>query len=364
MIDINFKKYTEVLNKIFGKFLFSENIPTNENNTNQIDTSPCKIPFERLEIYPDGDIIPCCPDFLQEIFVAGNIELQEFDEIWNGKIFSELRNKLMKGDFSFCKRNICNSYTPYLQDKIPSDYKKGPKEIRITYDKECNYKCITCRDNIITNEPEKIDLYNNVYLPKILEAAENLECVSLSGAGDPLFSRHLKNLIKNLIKIRPNLKFTLFTNGFFLNEETLTELGIQNNIQGISVSLDAATRETYKKILRTDAFDRVVKNLEKMSEWKKNGKIEWLSINFVIHSLNYKEMPDFVKLAQRLDVNANFSTYRPWQSAKYHEQYEEAAVFEPFNKNYKEFVEILHNPIFKDKTHCFFEQKLSEIVYS
>jgi len=363
-MDFNFKKYIEILNKLFRKNLSSDDITISKDIKTQIDKRPCKVPFERLEIYPDGEIIPCCPDFLKDICHAGNIEKQEFDEIWNGKVFSELRKKLMKKDFSYCKRNICTSYEPYLQQKIPSDYKKGPKEIRITYDKECNYNCITCRDEVIVNSPEKLDLYNNVYLPKILEAAKNLECVSLSGAGDPLFSKHLKNLTKKLIEIRPNLKFILITNGYFLNEETLAELGIQNNIKGITVSLDAATRETYKNIRRTDAFDRIVKNLEIMSRWKKNGKIEWLVINFLIHSLNYKEMPDFVKLAQKLDIMASFSTYRPWPSAKLHEQYDDVAVFEPYNKEYKKFVKILRNPIFKDKKHCSFQQKLLEIVSS
>lgn len=49
-----------------------------------------------------------------------------------------------------------------------------------------------------------------------------------------------------------------------------------------------------------------MKNLEFISEWKKQGKINLLMLNFVVHLMNYKEMPDFVKLAQRLDAIAFF----------------------------------------------------------
>ena len=82
-------------------------------------------------------------------------------------------------------------------------------------------------------------------------------------------------------------------------------------MMGVSVSVHSTNRETYKKILRHDAFDKILKNVELMSEWKKQGRIEQLEISFVTHLLNYKEMPDFVKLAQKLDAKAVFNTYQP-----------------------------------------------------
>jgi len=353
-----FQKYNEFLLEFFTTKLSSKS-----HNKHNIDTRPCKMPFERIEVYPDGIVYPCCPDFLYDRQSAGNIGNQDFEEIWNGKVFKNIRKKLKNRDFSFCRRELCGEYVPY-EGKIPTDYKKGPKEIKISYDKECNYNCITCRDEVIVNSSDKMDLYNNVYLPKILQAANNADILTIAGSGDPFYSRHSKHLIKEIMKIRPNIKIRINSNGFFLNEETLTELGIQNNILGVSVSVDAANQETYKKILRTDAFDRVIKNLETMSEWKKQGKIEWIIINFVVHVINYKEMPEFVKLAQRLDAIAFFSTYRPWQSSELYKKYDEMAVFEPQNEHYEEFVEIMHDPVFQDKRHCVLEGKLIEIAQS
>ena len=75
-------------------------------------------------------------------------------------------------------------------------------------------------------------------------------------------------------------------------------------------------------------------------------------------------MPDFVKLAQKLDVTAAFTTYRPWIWAEFHKKYDEVAVFEPKNPHYKEFAEILHDPIFKDTKHCHLEPRLLDIANS
>ena len=364
----DFIKYGTILTCTGGVCLLCKNPRLFKKNTTEIktpsDTRPCKVPFECLELHGRGNVYPCCPDFLKDNISAGNIVSQNLEEIWNGKMLTELRQRILKGDYSMCNREICCCYEPCSEDEIPVDYNKGPKKIKLCYDNECNYNCITCRDVVKINSPEEMELFDKVYLPKIVKIAKNTSWIVLSLSGDPLFSRHSQNLMKSLVKEYPDIKFDLHTNGLFLNEKFLTELGIANNIKEVSVSVDAINRETYKKILRTDAFDTVMKNLELMAEWKKQGKIDWITINFVVHLMNYKEMPDFVKLAQKLDAAALFTAYRPWKSAEYYKKYDEVAVFEPKNKHYTEFIKILQNPVFKDKKHCYLEPQLFDIANS
>ena len=331
---------------------------------NTFDIRPCRVPFEYMVIYNHGNIYPCCPEYLKYNISPGNIEKQDLSEIWNGKLFNDLRQRVLNGDFSMCNRDVCAMYIPCSKEDISPDYKNGPKEIQISYDYECNYNCITCRDTVKINTPHETELYDNTYIPKIIKLAKNTEVITISLLGDPLYSKHSRKLIKSLVKEYPDIKFKLHTNGLLLNEKNLEELNISDNIKIVSVSLDATNSETYKKILRTDAFDTVMKNLELMAEWKKQGKIDNLILNFVVHIMNYKEMPAFAKIAQKLDAAAFFSGYRPWPSAEYHKRYDEVAVFEPTNKHYKELVKILHNPVFKDKKHCYLEKRLADIANS
>ena len=342
-----------------GKNIFFTTKPAIQN---PLDTRPCRVPFECMVIFKNGDIYPCCPEFYKYNKSFGNIENQNLYEVWNGELYTDLRESMLKGDFSMCKRDICCMYLPFDKESEISEYKKGPKEIQICYDYECNYNCITCRDSIKINTPEETALYDNIYTPQIINIAKNAEIITISLLGDAIYSRHSRKLIKLLVKEYPEIKFRLHTNGLLLNEKNLTELNIINNIEVVAVSLDAINKETYKKILRTDGFDTVMKNIELMSEWKKQGKIELITLNFVVHLMNYKEMPEFVKLAQKLDALTFFSAYRPWTTAEYHKRYDEVAVFEPYNKHYKELVKILHNPIFKDSKHCTFEPRLADIA--
>ena len=353
-----------------------------KNGIDITDTRICKTPFTYCEIYDNkGDIKPSCPAYLKydnsghiieearfknfcDNSEKDTIQNKEFNEFWNGKSITELRKRVLKGDFSMCRRDICTMYTPCTIDELPADYQNGPKEIKISYDTECNYNCLICRDIIKTNTSEEMELYDKVYLPKIINIAKNADTVIMLGSGEPLFSRHSRKLIKELVKAYPKIKFNLCTNGFFLDEKNLTELGIKNNVWGVAVPLDGINRETYKNIMRTDAFDRVMKNVELMAEWKKRGKINWMTINFVVQLMNYKELPEFVKLAQKLDVTAFISTYKPWGFTEFSKRYNDIAVFEPKNKHYQELVKILHNPVFKDKEHCSMEPRLFDIANS
>ena len=362
----DFIKYGTILAGAGGACLFCRNCGmfAKKEVSPAMDKRICKIPFECFEIQKDGVVNSCCIDYLKNKTPVGNFEKQDFNELWHGEVLTELRKRVLKGDYSLCNRDICCIYEPYKEGEMVFDYQNGPHEVKISYDFECNYNCVICRDVIKINTPKEMELYDKVYLPKVIEASRNAEIVNLLGSGDPLFSRHSRLLMKELIKTYPKIKFNLFTNGLLLDEKNLTELGIQDSIHGLSVSVDAVNRETYKKVMRTDAFDKVMENLKLMADWRKKGKINWITINFVVHLMNYKEMPEFLKIAQKLDVNAFFSGYRPWVTAEYHNKYDEVAVFEPKNKYYDDFVKILKNPIFKDKKHCTLEPRMFDIVYS
>ena len=365
----DFIKYSTVLAGVGGvcslcggcKKFFNEEASDEINPLT--DIRPCKVPFKNIEIQAEGDVYSCCPDFLKERKPLGNLSKQTLEEIWTGNKLEKLRNNVTKGDYSLCKRDICGMYSPCSKEEIPEDYKTNISELAISYDYECNCNCITCRDDIRISDISEMNLFENVFLPKILKFAENVNCVSLSGSGEPFYSRHARHLMQELVNKYPNIRLKIMTNGVFLDKQNIEELGIEYNISTLSVSVHSVNRETYKQIFRADNFDTVMKNIKLMAKWKKKKKIDWMVINFVVHSLNYKEMVDFAKLAQKLDIMAFFSAYRPWLGTKMAERYDEVAVFEPTNEHYEEFVQILQNPVFKDREHVYVENRFHNLVF-
>jgi len=322
---------------------------------------PCRAPFENIEIHPEGDIYPCCPGYLYNPPTAfGNIIKSDFKDIWNGPELNDIRQKVLNNDYSLCDRKICD----YVSSSYTKDFdatKQGPKQIFLCYDQECNYKCITCRDAIITNTDEELKTFDKVIIPKILPLLKDTKEIMFSG-GDPLSSRHSRKLIKAVCAKNSKAKLSIFTNGYFFDEQNMKELGVKK-LKNLSISVNATTKETYKEIMQIDAFDKIMENLKFASKLKKQGKIEDIELNFVVHSMNYKEMIDFVKIAEKLDAMAIFWEYRPWAWTEMHKRYKEVAVFEPYHKDYQKLKKILHNPVFKSE-HCFLYPLLQKIADS
>ena len=64
--------------------------------------------------------------------------------------------------------------------------------------------------------------------------------------------------------------------------------------------------------------------------------------------MNYKEMPEFIKLAESLGADVYFWEFRDW-GTNFGKKYRDIAVFEKYHKNYNDFAKLLQNPIFKQK---------------
>lgn len=351
----NFIKYGVMTAGVCAACMFAANRRINTGVSEYLNV--CRFPFDNLEIGWDGEVFCCCPGMHNESI--GNIKDKTLDEIWYGEELRKFREKILAGDYSSCKRNLC-FFEPQETSDFLNKYKYGPKRIKLSYDYECNYRCITCRDNIKMNTD---DLYDRVFLPKIINFVSNVEELCVSGAGDPLFSKHSRKLLSEVCKSDKNIKIELNTNGYYADEKTFKELGIVNNVKKIALTMNASTRDTYKKILRIDAFDRIIENLKYISTLQKKGKIQSLVLNFVIQKLNYEEMPDFVKLAEKFNAYVLFTEYQKWGTAELDNDYEEYAVFEPKHKDYQKFKEILKNPVFKNK-RCIFHGELLKLALS
>ena len=92
---------------------------------------------------------------------------------------------------------------------------------------------------------------------------------------------------------------------------------------------------------------------------KQEGKINGLGMIFVVHKLNYKDMPDFVRMAEKYNAHASFRYYRQWShNTEY--SYDDMAVFEESHPEYTQFVEILQDKVF-DSPNCSLDPSLREI---
>ncbi len=81
---------------------------------------------------------------------------------------------------------------------------------------------------------------------------------------------------------------------------------VDMGVDGIYVSMDASTKETYEKIKVGCDFERSVGNIRALTDYKKESgsPVPELCFRYVMTTLNYKESPDFIGLIR------NFGTWK------------------------------------------------------
>lgn len=312
----------------------------------------CSFPFSAIEINSIGDVTFCCACHISGIFI-GNIFKNTLKEIWNSETAIEYRKKILNNDYSLCNEKICfdlkNQNAVFVnktQDMKPI-MEQLPTRINLGYDTECNSRCIYCRDKIIKHSFLDNLKLNQITNKILLPLLKDVKFITLNSSGECLASKHSRNLIKKLSEINPKVEFEILTNGIMANKKTFKQLNIEDKINTIRITINAATKNTYEKICRNNSFDKIIKNLLYLSELKKKNKIKTFSLIFVVSDLNYFEIPEFQKLANNVGATVAYWEFRD-QGFKTHENFKELAIHLPTHKNHNELIKVLQNPIFNN----------------
>lgn len=320
----------------------------------------CSIPFEYAHIEDTGDVYPCCPSKFK--LAIGDLNSDSLQEIWNSKAAVAVRKSIINKTFKYCDFEECE----YLKDKrfmqkegVDNDVQReikavnsnsevtAPEIINLAYDRTCNLKCPYCRLGT-HNSQEDINQHSvRIHDHLFGESLYGVQRLIIAGNGEPFVSRLYMDLLQNFDhKKYPELKIKIQTNGLLLTPEKWDSIAQSHvAIDWISVSIDAATEETYK-INRGGDFDRLLENLEFVSELRRSDKIKLFFINFIVQANNYKEMRQFVELGLRYGCDMvdfqlleNWGTYSP-------DEFKKVAIQDKVHPEHKEFLEVLNDPIF------------------
>lgn len=161
----------------------------------------------------------------------------------------------------------------------------------------CNHKCMFC-PNVESHRPKKMIDF---------ELAKRVmkECADFLGAdkricfhmnGEPLLYKRLPELVEYSKKLGYEYSF-ITTNGSLANEELLTRL-FEAGLDSIKFSINAGSRETYKKIHGVDNYENAINALK--FSWKyreENGKKYKIFVSCVGIKQNYEELEAFNQMA-------------------------------------------------------------------
>ena len=174
-----------------------------------------------------------------------------------------------------------------------------PSILEIESCTRCNIHppCVMCYPRLFDKRGFSGDICDAA-VQKLLPYMRGFKTISLHGVGEPLLG---KKLLALLDKTDPDKTWVQFdSNGLLLTEE-MSRILISKKLNMIDFSLDAATRETYRKIRRSD-FDLVIGNIRRLSMMKQALGVSRpkIKVNMTLMRENAAEIVAFVDLAGEL----------------------------------------------------------------
>ncbi len=170
-----------------------------------------------------------------------------------------------------------------------------PKYIEIEVTSRCNKRCIIC-EHTWWNEPAK-DLSLSEFLA--LTNQFDLHWVNLTGEGDAFLNKSYLNMIRAL-KMRGTSVYLV--DSFDLITEDIAYQLVKLGVDGIYISMDGATKQTYESIKVGCDYDKVLRNIQNLVAVKRelHSPIPEICFRFVVNKKNVHEMADYVQTINSL----------------------------------------------------------------
>ena len=327
----------------------------------------CLNPFVWFDVGPEGIVSVCCPAWLG--IPIGDLQSSSVEEIWNGEKAQEIRLSIIDGSFRYCNLNKCGYFQSRVgpvkklrdveYDNIREVIKNkvthlpfGPLAINCSYDRSCNLSCPSCRQNIIVQtdkEKQILDIQKKIRD----QALKDAYLLNITGSGDPFGSPYFRKWLQTMKREEmPNLKrIQLHTNGQLWTPRLWSTIPeeIRPLVNRAQISIDAATPGTYEINRRGGSFEKLLQNLEFISQLRKNGSLTWVVISMVVQENNFREMPDFVRLGKRFGFDrVMFSLLCDWGTFSERE-YHSRCVHFPNHPRHQEFLDLLKDEIFTER---------------
>lgn len=349
LIESGLKENTDFIYSVYVSEDLSELLSKTIFDTPQLKKK-CLKPYGHCEVIDDGNVFLCCPGFLN--LSIGNLKRNEFNEVWNSYIAKIIRLSIENGTYSFCNKENCAWLKYQLKRGVSCPENKvysnnvleKPYSITVSIDHSCNLSCPSCRNSLWVGNQEYIE-NQNVLADKLLrDVIPYAEVVWLAGDGEIFFSQIYNKILYDK-RCMSRDEIMILSNGQLFNEKVLDKIKSHYESVDLIFSIDAATQLTYEKLRRGGKFNNIVKALEIAGDFRKNGKINSLGVNFVVQKENIFEMKKIVALCEKYNVDKlkfskmfNMGNYLP-------DEFERITLFNKDNNINEEYKEIIQQSV-------------------
>jgi MoaA/NifB/PqqE/SkfB family radical SAM enzyme len=185
----------------------------------------------------------------------------------------------------------------------------------MNFDRTCNYKCPSCRVDLIVENSEGIKRVEKTIEDIDKYYSKHVKTLYITGSGDPFVSVGFRNYLRNFNpKKYPNLKsIHLHTNASMWNKEMWDSMpNVHKYVHTCEISIDAGTKDTYENKTRLGGnWENLMNNLKFINTLPNIS----VKTSFVVQDSNYMEMETFYNLMYSIfgkRVNVFFGKITNW----------------------------------------------------
>jgi MoaA/NifB/PqqE/SkfB family radical SAM enzyme len=160
---------------------------------------------------------------------------------------------------------------------------------------QCNVRCAMCYQRTYDAVDNR---FPRIYKEYLLPLYPYLSRLIIVG-GEPTIMPHCRELVKFVGRF-PNIRFEICTNGVCVDDFWMGIFREKSDL--IRVSINAATRNTYDRIMKHGDFNKVTGHVRRMTRERANEKLLVL-ISTVLLRHNAHEIAEFVELGHELGVD-------------------------------------------------------------
>ena len=296
------------------------------NNNIDLKNYICTVPFNSLEVHNNVCFL-CCPSWLPNRIELNEIPLKD---VYNSEPVIDVRNSILDGSFKYCSKELC----PHLSKLVNQGIATGPIQLKsnsyhtspiiksntpdylvMNFDRTCNYKCPSCRVDLIVESSEGIQRIEKTISEIDEYYSKHVKTLYITGTGDPFVSVSFRNYLRNFNpKKYPQLtNIHLHTNASMWTEEMWNSMpNASKLVHTCEISIDAGTKDTYENKTRLGGnWDKLINNLKFISTIPKLS----VKASFVVQDSNYMEMETFYNVMDSIfgkKVNVFFGKITNW----------------------------------------------------
>ena len=312
-----------------------------------------------------------------------------FAQVWHSNIMKVLRLSMINGTYSFCDVKKCDLlsncgrreidtnelhyYTSRTKEQIDYIEKKEtlmkdhvfhetnyeirereyPDVVMCSFDKTCNLHCPSCRKEKYIADGKEKEILNDFTKRIETEIFPYINRIKVAGDGEAFASEIYKNIIFNKQLSNRIRNIGILSNGTLLTPSNFDKVSELYESVNIFISMDGCTKRTAEKLRAGCNFERWLENMAYLGQKKVEGKIKFLSFNFVVQRENYLEMEEYVKMCLGFHADGiKFSQIRNTRWSE--EEFEQVSMFDVNGFMKPELAEVVKHEIFKrSEVHLF-----------